>query len=168
MEQAIRANGPVLYFFCSSASQARPLTSLIHTLLHQVVRGSSAGEANSIATAFLSTMVDGCLRLGLPNFRGDDSREILKRILNDTPDNEQVKALVRAIRIAELQEFSIIVDGLWEDFASRFIQLVMEGTLESKALFTTRHNPLQNIPHGMLCIEYDKERKGLHVRRPQV
>ncbi|KAF8543385.1 hypothetical protein BDD12DRAFT_802119 [Trichophaea hybrida] len=160
MEQAIRANGPVLYFFCSSAPKARRLTSFTHTLLHQVVSGSSAGEANSIAAAFLSTMVDGCLRLGLPNFREDDPRDtILKRILNDAPDNEQVEALVEAIRKAGLRELSIIVDGLWEGFAAQFIQLIMEGTVEFKALFTTQHNPPENIPYGMLCIEYDKERK---------
>jgi hypothetical protein len=92
----------------------------------------------------------------------------LKRILNDAPDNEQVEALVEAIRKAGLRELSIIVDGLWEGFAARFIQLIMEGTVEFKALFTTQHNPLQNIPYGMLCIEYDKERKGIHVHHPYV
>jgi len=82
------------------------------------------------------------------------------------PDNELIKALVEAIKNSGIQELSITVDGLQEKqekIAYSLFQLIGEATPKSEVLFTTQH-PLGEIPPRATYIEYDKERKGLHVR----
>jgi hypothetical protein len=92
----------------------------------------------------------------------------------DAPDEVLIQALVEAIKKAGVRKLSIIIDGLWYDDNDcsiqyiKFVQYVMGVVPELQALVTCRHNSLDSIPDGMLCIEYDKERKGLHVRRPYV
>jgi hypothetical protein len=162
-EKSFQPSGPVLYFFCPSAPKTRRLTFLIHTLLHQVVCCSNAGNVNSVATAFLSTLVEGHIQRRSSDFGEDDPQDTaLKKIL-DAPDIELIEALAEAFKKVGIPKLSIIVDGLWEGVADRFVQFIMESELEFKALLTSRENSLQTIPNGMLCIEYDKERQGLHI-----
>jgi hypothetical protein len=164
LAKASPTNGPVLYFFRSSVSKVRHSTCLTHTLLHQIVRCSIAGKANSIAAGFLSTLVNGHFRRRSSDFGEDDPWDMtLKKIL-DAPDDELIEALVEAINKAEIRELSIIVDGLWEGAADRFVQFTMDSKLKFKALLTCQPHSLQNLPDRILCIEYGKERKGLHIR----
>jgi len=162
-----KENGAVLYFFCSSATKSRRSSILIHTLLHQVVC-SSDGKANSIAAAFLSTLVGGHFQRSqgfqrLQDFRVDDHLDDTVRKILSAPDNELIEALAEAIKESGIQELSVIVDGLQENIVCSLFELISEVTPKSEFLLTTRH-PFGEIPHGVTYIEYDKERKGLHVR----
>jgi len=161
-EKALRTNGSVLYFFGSSATGLQCLPTLIHTLLHQVVCCSSDGMANSIAAAFLNALVDGHFQRS-HDFRKDDPlQETVQKILS-APDNVLIKALAEAIKNSGTQELSITVDGLQENITYSLFQLIRGVTPKSEVLFTTQH-PLGEIPTRVTYIEYDKERKGLHVR----
>ncbi|KAF8533697.1 hypothetical protein BDD12DRAFT_898092 [Trichophaea hybrida] len=158
-KKASQTNTSVLYFFCSSAPKARRSTCLIHTLLHQVVRCSKARKANSIAAAFLSTLVDGHFRRHSSDFGEDDQLDTTVNKVLDAPDIDLIEALAEAIKKAEIRKLSIIVDDLWEDVADWFVQIIMEAAPELKALLTSRYNSFRNIPDGILFIEYDKERQ---------
>ena len=160
-EKAFEANSPVLYFFCSSARKARRWISLTHTVLHQLVCNSSARKANTIADTFLSTLVDGHFGGNSTVFRKDDPLDQTVEKILAAPDNELIEALAEALKTAGIGKLSIIVDGLWDGVTDLFVKFIMDSQLEFNALITCRHNSLQNIPDGMLYIEYDKERKGL-------
>jgi len=91
----------------------------------------------------------------------------ISKILH-APDNELIEALVEAIKTAGTQELSVIFDGLW-DIAYPLVNQVMEATPRLKALVTvTSPEKAGEIPKEMICIEYDKERKGLHIRRHSI
>jgi hypothetical protein len=139
------------------------LTVFTHTLLHQIVCCSSNQKANSIAAAFLSALVGGHFQRHSQDFREDDPLDTTVEKILDFPDNELIKPLMEAIKKAEVQELSIIVDGLQEDIACWLIHLIVEATPKSKVLLTSRHQ-FGKIPDGMTYIEYDKETKGLHIR----
>ena len=162
-EKASRTNGSVLYFFCSSATGPQ-CSHIVHTLLHQVVCCSSDGMANYIAAAFLSALVAGHFhRSQSQDFREDDPLETTVQKILSAPDYELIEALAEAIKKSGIQELSIIVDGLQENIAYSLFQLITEATPKSKVLFTTQHQ-FEEIPHRVTYyIEYDKERKGLHV-----
>ncbi|KAF8527275.1 hypothetical protein BDD12DRAFT_73587 [Trichophaea hybrida] len=154
-----QADGPVLYFFCSSAPKVRRLTYLTHTLLHQIVHCSNTGKSNSIAVAFLSTLVDGHFQRRSPDFRENDLQETtVKKVLN-AADDELIEALAEALKKAGIGKLSIMVDGLWEGVADWFVQFIMDAAPQLKALLTSRPNSLQNIRDGIMCVEYDKERQ---------
>jgi hypothetical protein len=68
----------------------------------------------------------------------------------------------------EIQELSLIIDGfdkvgpIGAKCIDNLCLHLMETTQKFKALLTSRPNSeLYKISYGMLCIEYDKERKGL-------
>lgn len=92
----------------------------------------------------------------------DPLDKTVKKILN-APDKELIEALAVAINKAGIKELSIVVDGLLADISYWLFQHIREATPKLKVLFTSRH-PFEQIPDGMSYIEYDKERKGLHVR----
>jgi hypothetical protein len=178
-EKASQTNGSVLYFFCSSVLKAELKaelsTILTHTLLHQIVCYSSDGKANSIAAAFLSTLLSGHFQRHSQDhfqrysrdFRVNDPLDkTVEKILN-APDKELVEALAEAIKKAGIQELSIVVDGLQVDIACWLFKHIREATPKSEFLLTSRH-PFGQIPDGMSYIEYDKERKGLHLHHFQL
>jgi len=86
----------------------------------------------------------------------------VQKILS-APDNELIEALAEAIKKSEIQELSIIVDGLQENIVCLLFELIREATPKSEVLLTTQHT-FGEIPYRVTYIEYDKERKGLHVR----
>ncbi|KAF8531950.1 hypothetical protein BDD12DRAFT_902622 [Trichophaea hybrida] len=161
-ENSSQTNNSVLHFFCSTATEYTLSTVLTHTLLNQIVCCSSAGKADSIATAFLNTLLGGHFRQRKQDFKEDDPlNETMKKILN-APENVLMEALAEAIKKARIQNLSIIVDGLWGDIAYWLVKLimsVMQATPKLKALLTSAQNPDGKILDGMLCIEYDKERQ---------
>ncbi|KAF8248602.1 hypothetical protein K440DRAFT_599937, partial [Wilcoxina mikolae CBS 423.85] len=159
MEMASWANCPVLYFFCSSAPNAQRSSILTHTLLYQIVCLSGASMANSIATAFLSTLVWAHFQQRALGFREDDPLDMTMKKILDASDYVLIQALVEVIRNTGIRKLSIIIDDLWQDITGWFVQYVMEVVPEWKALVTSRHNSLNRIPDRLLCIEYDKERK---------
>jgi hypothetical protein len=168
MEKASWANGPVLYFFCSSAPNAQNSSILTHTLLYQIVCFSDASMANSIATAFLSTLVHAHFQQRAVGFREDDPLDMTMMKILDASDEVLIQALVEVIRNTGTRKLSIIIDDMWQDITGWFVQYVMQEVPEWKALVTSRHNSLDRIPDRLLRIEYDKERKGIHVRHPYV
>ncbi|KAF8541192.1 hypothetical protein BDD12DRAFT_531320 [Trichophaea hybrida] len=157
-EKVSGENGPVLYFFCLSATKAKRSTSLTHTLLYQIVSCSSE-NANSIAAAFLNTLVGRHFQRCTPDFKEDDSLDTTVKKVLDAPDNELIEALAEAIKKAGIRKLTIIVDSLWGDIASLLIENILEATSRLKALLTSRQNTsLGEIPDGILFIEYNKER----------
>jgi len=162
-EKASGANGPVLYFFCSSATRA-PSTNLTHTLLSQIIRCSSTGKANSIAATFVNTLVSSHFQRRSQDFRKDDPLDkIIKNMLDDATDVELIAALAGALKQAGIIKLSIIVDGLWEPVIDCFVEFIIEAVPEITALLTCRHISFGNMSDRVVCIEYDKERQGLHV-----
>ena len=151
----------MLYFFCSSAKRHRRSTILTHTLLRQIVGGSSDENSNSIAAAFLNTLIGGHIHRS-SDIREDDPLDETVRKILAAPDDELLEALVEAVGEAGIQEFSIIVDGLDENTASGLFGILRNAAPKSTFLLTGQH-PLETIPYGMTYIEYDKERKGLHT-----
>ena len=132
-------------------------------MFHQVVC-SSDGKANSIAAAFLSALVDGHFQRSQgQDFREDDPLDKTVQKILSAPDDELLEALAGAIKESGIQELSVIVDGLQENIVWLLFELIREATPKSEVLLTTRH-PFGEIPHRVTYIEYDKERKGLHVR----
>jgi len=164
-EKASHSDGVVLHFLGSSATKSRRSTSLIHTLLHQIVCASDR-DANSIAEAFLCCLMYGRFQrpsnLQTPhNFQEGDSLDDTVQKILVAPDNELVEALVEAIEHAGIQELSLVVEGASEDMACSLFELIRDATPKSVVLFTSQY-PFGNIPRDMTYIEHDKERKGLH------
>jgi len=164
IDQAKEKDGIVLHFFASSATKLRRSTSLIHTLLHQVVCASDR-DANSIAKAFLCRLVYSQFQrsANLPNFRENDSLDDTVQKILVASDNELVDALAEAIQKAGIQELSLIVDGMSKDMARSLFEQIREAIPKSEVLLTSQY-PFGNVPHDMTYIEHDKERKGLHFR----
>jgi len=172
-ERAVQPNSSVLYFFCSTATTTRGSISTVfaHTLLHQIVRSSSADKAKPIATTFLKSL----LGENLLRFKGNLSPSTLVETILDAPDRELHRALLEAIKKADIQELLVIIDGIditaQEEvvFVQNIYSLVrhtMHTSPKSKALITSSQNSdLQNTLGRLPYIEYDKERKGLLIRR---
>jgi hypothetical protein len=93
----------------------------------------------------------------------------------DAPDDELRRAFVEAVRTAEIQELSIIIDGIditipeGEVFVHTVYSLmkcIVHTNRKFKVLLTSIQNTALQNTLGMLpCtyIEYDKERMGMHV-----
>jgi hypothetical protein len=158
IEAASRTKGSVLYFFCSSATSARQSTILTYTLLDQVVRCSDYGKADSIAAAFISTLVFRHFQRRPKDFREEDPLDVTVEKILGALDEELIEALAEAIKKAGFQELSIIVDGLQEDIACWLAPLIMEAAPELRVLLTSKHS-FGKIPNRVAYIEYDKERK---------
>lgn len=162
-KKARETNGAALYFFCSSAPQSQGSTTLIHSLLYQIIHSSSDEKTNPIAAGFLNCLIRGHIRRESDIRENDPLDENVRKIL-DAPHNELLEALVEAIKKAGIQELSIIVDGLQENnsIVSMLFELLREAIPKSTYLLTSQH-PLERTPNGMTVIEYDKERNGLHA-----
>jgi hypothetical protein len=157
---ASQTNSSVLYFFSSTATEATRSTAFTHTLLCQIV-SCSPRNADSIAATFLNTLLGGHLRQHSQAFRKSNPLHMILNMIQEAPDNELIEALAKAIKIAGTQELSIIVDDLWGDIHHQLVNQFMEAVPKLKALFTSQQSlTLGELPDGMLCIEYDKERKG--------
>jgi hypothetical protein len=179
-DKAIQPNSSVLYFFCSTATTAQGsiATVFAHTLLHQIVCSSSADKAKSIATTFLRSLLGEHIRQRrrLSRFKENDSLSTSVKTILDVPDNDLHRALVEAIRTAEIQELSIIVDGV--DITSPggvvFVQNVyslvkhMMDIIPKKKFHTlltcSQNSDLYKTLGSLPCIEHDQERNGLHTR----
>jgi hypothetical protein len=165
-EKASQTNSSVLYFFCSTVTEARRLPVFTHTILHQIVCSSKIEKADSIATAFLLTLLGGGLQ---QDYKQDDHLDTTIQKILRAPGNLLIEALVEAVKTAGIQELSIFVDGMTEDIVRLIVKHSMRATRKLKALFTIDESPKYgNILHRMMCIEYDKERKGLHIRHSAV
>jgi hypothetical protein len=179
-EKAIQSNSSVLYFSCSAETATRGsiVTTFAHTLLHQIVRSLSDGKARSIAATFFKTLLRGDFRRSSVRFEQSDSRDTtVKKILNlpdDMLHDDLVgKALVEAIRGAGIRVSSLIIEGVE---GAVFVQNVyflvkhmMDADPKFKALVTSpQSTDLQKMQGTLPCIEYDKERQGLHALRSQV
>ena len=117
--------------------------------------------ANPIAAAFLESLVDGHIQRSQDFWEEDPLEVIVQKVLS-APYNELIEALAEAIKKSGIQELLIIVDGLQENIVCSVFELIMEAAPKSKVLLTTQH-PFGEIPHRVTYIEYDKERKGLHI-----
>ncbi|KAF8537359.1 hypothetical protein BDD12DRAFT_982209 [Trichophaea hybrida] len=162
---ALQTNSSVMYFFSSTATEARCSTVFTHTLLHQIVCCSSIEKADSIAATFLDTLLSRHLQRHTQVFTEDDQvNTTIQKILN-APKYELVEALVEAIKTGGIEELYIIVDGLSEDIARLVVKHGMRAIRKLKTLFTINESPrYRDMLDRITYIEYDKERKGLNIR----
>jgi hypothetical protein len=177
-EKAIQPNSSVLYFFCSTATMTRGsiATVFAHTLLRQIVCSSSADKAKSIAVTFLRSLLgEHIRRWRLSRFKENDTLSTSVKTILGVPDNELHFAIVESIRIAEIQELSIIIDGVditspdGEVFVQNVYFLVKDMMVThpkfNVVLTSIQSTDFQNTLGRLPCtsIEYDKERKGLPI-----
>jgi len=168
LAKASQINNSVLYFFSSTATEVRRLTIFTHTLLHQIGCSLNAEQANAMAATFLDTLLFGHIQQPTQAFRKDDKLETTIEKILRAPHNVHIEALVEAIKNAGIQELLIIIDSWSKDIAC-LVKHCMRAIPKVKALFTIDESPKYGeILDGMTCIEYDKERKGLHIRRHSV
>lgn len=164
----------VLYFFCSGGITTG--SSVVHTLLNQIVSFSPVNK-HIIIQRFLHSL------LGQAFQKGETSNGNQRHLSDNDPPDTAIKKILQA-PIAQLwialgvvlcnweqREVSIVIDGLEhvEHQRSEFIKGVrafvdnlQQRTSKVKVLLTSR--PLAEIKDlfdGLLCIEHDKERKGL-------
>ncbi|KAF8533438.1 hypothetical protein BDD12DRAFT_760981 [Trichophaea hybrida] len=103
------------------------------------------------------------------HFKENGSPSTIVKTILDVPANELHIALVEATRTAEIQELSIIIDGIdiTEPEEVVFVQIIyslvkkmMDAVSKFKALLTSSQIPkLKEIFGELQCIEHDKERK---------
>ena len=178
IKKAPPSNGSLLYFFCSTATKGRGsiATVFAHTLLHQIVTSSSADKAKSITATFLKSLLGEHIgRQHSSRFKENDSLSVSLGNILDAPDDELRRAFVEAVRTAEIQELSIIIDGIditipeGEVFVHTVYSLmkcIVHTNRKFKVLLTSIQNTALQNTLGMLpCtyIEYDKERMGVHM-----
>jgi hypothetical protein len=170
-EKAIRSNGCVLYFFCTTAGETRRsiATVFAHTLLHQIVCFSGAGD--QITTAFLMSLFEGHIQRSLSDFKKYDTLDTTVKKILAVPDEDLHIALVKAIAIAKLENLSLIIDEIsiavpkGDDFVRNISLLVRRmmdtRTTRFKALLTSpQHFELRGQLGHLPSIELDKERNG--------
>jgi hypothetical protein len=171
-ENAIRSTACVLYFFCATAGEARRsiATVFTHTLLHQIVCFSGAG-GQAITTAFLTSLLEGHIQQSLSGFKKDDTRDTTVKKILAVPDEDLHIALIKAIAIANLENLSLIIDGISNtvpkgDAFVRNVSLLVDHMIRAR---TTRFKALLTSPQylelsGLLghlpSIQFDQERKG--------
>jgi len=171
-EKAFRPNGCVLYFFCAAAREARGsiATVFAHTLLHQIVCYSGAGD-QAIPTAFLMSLLEGHIQRSLSRFGEDDDLETTVKNILDVPDEDLHIALVKAIAIAKLEDLSLTIDGIniavskgdtFVQNVSFLVDHMMDArTTRFKVLLTSsQHLELGGLLGHLPSIELDRERKG--------
>jgi len=176
-ENATQPYSSVLYFFCSTATTAAGsiATVFTHTLLHQIVN-SSPENAKLIAATFVKCLLgEHDRRRRMSRFKEGDSPSTLVKNILEVPDEELVGALVQTIKATEIQELQIIIDGidittkkavLFVQIIYSFVKHMPNAIPKFKALLTSSQNSkLHNVLGSLPCIEYDKERKGLHNYR---
>jgi hypothetical protein len=177
-EKAIRSNGCVLYFFCTTAREARRsiATVFAHTLLHQIVWFSGAGD-QAITTAFLMSLLEGHIQRSLSDFKKDDPPDTTVEKILAVPDKDLHAALIKAIAIAKLEDLSLIIDGIsiaapkGDDFVrnvSFLVDYMIDvGSTRFKALLTSpQHSELSGLLGHLPSIEFDQERRGSVSRIP--
>ncbi|KAF8535368.1 hypothetical protein BDD12DRAFT_893133 [Trichophaea hybrida] len=166
-KRSVSTQGNVWYFFCSAASSGSSIAAaFIHTLLHQIIACSSEAKAQSIANAFLGTLLLDRSHYGRQHLEEiDSSNQTVKDIL-EAQDGVLWEAFNAVVGMIEIQELSLIIDGFDKvgPVGAKCIENLclhlMETTQKFKALLTSRpSSELNKISYGMLCIEYDKERK---------
>jgi hypothetical protein len=176
VDEALEKHRFVLYFFCSTANKGEQVTAFIHTLLYQIVCFSPHNEKISIVSTFLHTLVKVILKRErapkreLMRFKDDDSSDTtIKKIFN-APTDELWDALEAVLVDNWKRELWIVIDGLdkiehqKDEFRRKvhaFIMHLQERTPKVKALLTSRPQvEIKEVFGDLLCIEYDKERKG--------
>jgi hypothetical protein len=162
----------VLYFFCSTVREKSSAIAFIHTFLHQFVCCLPQNKQRAVITAFLLSLHNSILfRKKQFNEEVSFSNAALREILDASNDSDLWGALKKALDTEFEIRLSIIVDGLDRvkehkaEFIREldaFITHLLQRPWKPKAFLTSRpQDEIKEILDGLLCIEYDKERKGL-------
>jgi hypothetical protein len=164
----------VLYFFCSSATAAEPVSiTFVCALVLQIVQYIPSHNT-LVITTFLRTLLDAILSREhiQARFRGDDSPITMVQKVLDASSNEYCDALTAVLRIDIAQELFLIIDGLDKierqkvDFMKNVLTMIenlQESSLTVKAMLTGRsYVENEGVFNGLpyIAIEYDRERKG--------
>jgi ankyrin repeat domain-containing protein 50 len=168
----------VLYFFCATATSRGSIAiRLIHTLLSQLIHLSTNDKKLLIIRNFIHSIVDQTLKGVLPDwkrwnlYQDDSPDKIVQRILEGPADHQLIA--LGAILVKEQRGLFLIIDGLDEVEHQRvkfihgvrsFTKMLEQRTLPVKILLTSRpHDDIKETLGEVLCIEYDRERKGVFV-----
>ena len=175
--KVLKTQHSILCFFCSAAIRKDSIiTVFVHTLLYQTVCYSPRDKGILIIRSFLHGLLEETLNIETASnwkqvFKEDDTLYAnIKKILN-APAYALWTALEAALSKELQQELWVVVDGLDEvkhqkdEFIKGvcgFVEHLLNKTLKFKALLTSRpHAKINEVLRKVLCIEYDKERKGL-------
>jgi len=176
--EVLKTQNFALYFFCSTAIIEKSiLVVFVHTLLHQIVSCPPIERGILIVRGFLHFLLEGIFKKeAAPNweqqdFKKKDSLDTnIKKIL-DAPAHELWAALEFVLGDEQQRQLSVVVDGLDKikhqksEFIREvrtFIEHLQKSTLKVKALLTSQpQTEIKELLDGLLCIECDKERKGL-------
>lgn len=170
-EDASRAKGTVLYFFCSAVKWEDSIfISFIHTLLHQIIRHATATDAKPFVTVFLNTLLGRIFRRDPLRFlEGALLRTTIANIL-DASSDELWEAITIVLEMQEIGKLTMIIDGLDRIRQQRTgfiagVLTLMEHLIETipqfKAFLTSRpRSDIRNVIGRLPSIEYDKERRG--------
>jgi len=163
-QQALQTDSSVLYFFGSTATESMRATVFTHTLLDQIIRGVVPELADSIAIAFLTTLLGAHFQRSRGSggiFDYSDTVDIMTKILV-AQDDTLIEALAEAVKTSRIRNWFLIADGLSEDITYFLMKYIGEATQNLKAIYTSQQR-FERIPDGILYIEYDKERKGVTI-----
>ena len=171
---ALKTEHFVLYFFFSTvAGRTSSVAYFVHTLLKQMVCCLPLDKGILIIRSFLHSLLERfkeAPELREQGFKAKDlSGENIRKIL-DAPANELLTALMVALGDDEQRSLSVVVDGLdkvehqRDGFIKGLRAFVEHLQQRVKILLTSRpQTDIKEAFDGLLCIEYDKERKGLVV-----
>lgn len=163
----------VLYFFCSSTGS---IVAFIQTLLYQYICSSPLSKRKSTIIVFLKALFkaisrrEETLNREFSLFKEEDPQdEKIKKILN-APLDDLWAALEAALADEKEQELLIVVDGLDQNKYQKsefckgvreFVERLQERVSKVKTLLTSRpQTDIKELYDELLCVEYDKERKG--------
>ncbi|KAF8535046.1 hypothetical protein BDD12DRAFT_660917, partial [Trichophaea hybrida] len=157
-----QATGAVFYISCSSVST----TTFAHSVLHHILKISDDCQAKLITNTFFSTLLLKILEQDQSYFRDDDSSIVIVKKILEASDGEHLEALTKAVgKIKEVQETSIIIDGIDElgKEGVQFLQNFCSQAIISpkfKVLVTGRPDPhTKKIVAEVLCIEHKEQQR---------
>ncbi|KAF8250955.1 hypothetical protein K440DRAFT_596776 [Wilcoxina mikolae CBS 423.85] len=169
----------VLYFFCSTATNAKSVgAAFIHALLQQFTNYLSPLKKKSVVTAFLRVLLDALLSrdsdIDADLKKGCSPETTIRKTLDalSGSDHWHANAIKQILHIDQAQGLTIIIDGLDEardqttDFIRDICSLIAhlkQQTCKFKTLLTSRRPQTDTKVlldlEGLTRIEYDVERK---------
>ncbi|KAF8247690.1 hypothetical protein K440DRAFT_643546 [Wilcoxina mikolae CBS 423.85] len=174
-QEAQKARSLVLYFFCSTLSGKRSISStaeFVHTLLAQIIRSLPPPDGISVINVFLNILLKEISRKEPSSTRRLPPMPTLEEIIKESSGNELLEALSIAIGGEENLRLYIAIDGL-ERVNSLGVEFVkgvrsfityLQGIHNVKVLLTSHPgDDIKSALEGVLSIEYDKERKVIHA-----
>jgi hypothetical protein len=144
-------------------------TTFIYEFLRLVMNGSGDSQAKSIAKCFFSAALRMILRRDEGKFQKPEPPETTAGKILDASEAELLEALgLSILKIKAIHGTSVVIDGIDKvgpqgaRFIGTYCSHMRKIGSNFRALITGQPDPnIKRIATGMLCIEYDEERKGV-------